>query len=597
MAGKTLRWPDGERLPEALRAALMGPGAPFELVVDDVGAAQLEVFARRRKDLRQLLVEAASRFGDRPYLTFPERSYTFASVVPAVASVAAALRDRYGVGKGDRVAIAAANCAEWVITFWAATSLGAITVALNGWWTGAEMAYGLELTRPSVLVGDERRLARLAGTDHGVATVRLPFDLEDHAPGAELAEAVLDEDDPFLILFTSGTTGRPKGALISHRGNIHFIMSTLLTGAAGVALSNPSALGQPPADQPCMINASPLFHVAGLNCQVVMATATGMHIVYPPQGRWQEETQLRLTEAHRATSWSVVPTQLWRILEHPGLDRYDLSSLTSVGGGSSVWAPELLRTLAERLPSVRPRLGMGYGSTETNGLGTTHRPPWNYERPDAIGYPGSAVELQIRGPATEGATAVAPGEVTHDGPVLGDGEVGEICLRTAATFLGYWDNPAATEAALDPDRWYRTGDFGHTRDGFVYLEGRRQDLIIRGGENIYPAEIENRLLEHPAIAEAAVIGASHPALGQEVKAVIVLHPSAHPGTGRDSGTSLDIGTGLDAAGARAWVREALAGFKVPTQVEFVDALPYNATGKVMKHLLESPSSTSGFIPE
>ncbi len=564
MAGQTLRWPDGDRIPDPIRAALLGSGAPFEMAPENVLGTTMHVFVKRTRTLRELLLSAAERLGEQPYLTFSDRAYTFASVLGPVASMAATLRDRYGVGKGDRVAIAAANSADWVVAFWATTLLGGISVAMNGWWTGPEMAYGLELTKPKVLLGDERRLARLAGFDHGVVTAVFPVEA---AEDAAVPDVALDEDDPFLILFTSGTTGRPKGAVITHRSNIHFIQSSLLNGAAGTAITNPAALGQPPASQPCIINASPLFHVGGLNCQVVMATATGMHIVFPPQGKWREETHLQLTERHRATAWSLVPTQLWRILDHPDLGRFDLSSLATVGGGSAVWPPELLRTLGERMPNVRPNLGMGYGSTETNGLGTNLRMHWTYDHPDSIGYPAPGVEVEIREPGAR--------------DVLDDGVVGEICMRTPAGFFGYWDNPEATAAALDDDRWYRTGDFGHAIDGFVYLEGRRRDLIIRGGENIYPVEIENRLLEHPAIAEVAVIGVPHQVLGHQVKAFVVLHQ----------------GASLDADGVRAFASEALASFKVPEHVAFIDALPYNATGKVLKHLLEHPETASDFVPE
>jgi len=565
--GQTLRWPDGDRIPEPIRTGLLGPGAPFEMVQEEVLGSTMDVFATRPRHLIQLLRSGAQRFGDLPYLTFPDRSYTYKSVVPAIASVAAALRDKHGVGPGDRVAIAAANSADWVITFWATTVLGGITVAMNGWWTGPEMAYGLELTSPTVLLGDERRLARLSGTEHTVPTVMFPFDYESYAPHAALPELEPDEDDPFLILFTSGTTGRPKGALISHRSNIHFIQSTLLNGAAGVAITDPSALGQAGNTQACIISAMPLFHVGGLNCMVVSATVTGMHIVFPPQGRWQEETHLRLSEHYGATAWSLVPTQLWRVLEHPDLERYDLSKLQTVGGGSAVWPPELLRALGERMPRVRPNLGMGYGATETNGLGTNLRMHWTYEHPDSIGYPAPGVEVEVREPGSAEA--------------LDDGVVGEICMRTPAGFLGYWENPEATAKAFDGDRWYRTGDFGHITDGFLYLAGRRRDLIIRGGENIYPIEIENRLLEHPAIAEVAVIGVGHQMLGQQVKAFIVLHP----------------GESLDADAVRTFAAEALAGFKVPEHVQFIDALPYNATGKVLKHLLEDPGAASDFVPE
>jgi acyl-CoA synthetase (AMP-forming)/AMP-acid ligase II len=205
--------------------------------------------------------------------------------------------------------------------------------------------------------------------------------------------------------------------------------------------------------------------------------------------------------------------------------------------------------------------------SETCGLGTALRVPETYDHPDSVGDPNPGMEVQVRDPGS--------------GAVLGDDQVGEICLRGPATFLGYWDNPEATAAALDADRWYRTGDFGHTREGLLYLQGRRRDLIIRGGENVYPIEIENRLLEHPDINEVAVIGVAHPRLGQEVKAVVVAR----------------LHTELTAEDVQAWAGQTLASFKVPTHVEFRSALPYNPAGKVMKHLLEDSGQASHFVPD
>jgi acyl-CoA synthetase (AMP-forming)/AMP-acid ligase II len=232
-----------------------------------------------------------------------------------------------------------------------------------------------------------------------------------------------------------------------------------------------------------------------------------------------------------------------------------------------VWAPELLRRLEEKLPWVRPGLALGYGMTETNGLGTSLRLDNTYTHPDSIGRPSATMQVEIRDPDTHAA--------------LPDGQVGEIAMRSGATFLGYWRNPEATAKALDADRWYHTGDFGHARDGYVYLEGRRQDLIIRGGENIYPVEIENRLIEHPGVAEVAVVGVTHATLGHEVASYVV---EKVPGT-------------LAAADIREWCSATLAGFKVPTLVEFVPELPHNASGKVLKHLLGSDLPSSDFVQE
>jgi acyl-CoA synthetase (AMP-forming)/AMP-acid ligase II len=548
----------------------------FEIATEDVLGVPMEVFVNRPRNLRDLLLTAAERFGDRPYVVFPERTVTFGEMPVVAAAVARTLAEKYGVRKGDRVAIAAANCVEYAITFWATTALGAITVAMNGWWTGPERSYALDLTTPAVLLGDRRRIDRLDGVDLAAELPVVVFEdefaeLEGAGADAELPDEPIDEDDPFLILFTSGTTGRPKGALLSHRSNIHFIWSAMTRGAEQV-FRTMHAGGEPsmPPAVPCTISASPYFHVSGLNCQVVMATSAGMTIVYPPTGKWREDVHLALTQEHGATMWSLVPTQLWRLLEWPDLDRYDLSSLRTVGGGSSVWAPELLRMLEAKLPNVRPGLGTGWGMTESNGGGTSLRSESTYDHPDSIGNASPTVELQVRDPET--------------GEELPDGEVGEICIRTPSLFLGYWNNPEATRAALDDDRWYRTGDFGHIVDEFVYLEGRRQDLIIRGGENIYPAEIESRLIEHPEITEVAVVGVEHATLGQEVKAYVVT---------RTAGA-------LTADEVRAFAGESLAGYKVPTHVEFLVEMPHNATGKVLKHLLgkdDQSTESTGFIAE
>jgi acyl-CoA synthetase (AMP-forming)/AMP-acid ligase II len=559
-----LDWTAGAALDEAVATALVGPGAPFELRTEPVLGTTMPVFASRPRSLLQLLASAATRFPERDYLVFPERTLTYGNVHTPVAAAAQRLRDDFGIGRGDRVAIASANGVEYAITFWAATSLGAITVALNGWWTPSELAYGIAHTTPKVVFADTRRHQRLTEAGElGVPIVE--FDGQwwgDEPAGGQLPQLDIDEDDPYLILFTSGTTGRPKGAVLSHRGTIHFIWSSMTTGAVHGALHR-----LPPAPvRGCTLSAAPMFHVSGMTSQVIMAPATGLIVVYPPVGRWDEETHLRLSEQHSVTAWGLVPTQMWRLLEHPTLDDFDLSSLASVGGGSAVWAPELIRRIGEQLPHVEASVRLGYGMTETTGLGTLLLPPFTNAHPDSVGSASAGVEVEVRDPAT--------------GRVVDTGAVGEVCLRTAAAFLGYWNNPAATQAAIDDERWYRTGDFGVIRDGRLYLEGRRTDLIVRGGENIYPAEIENRLGEHPDVADVAVIGVEHPTLGQEVKAVIVRRAET-----------------LTPAAVRTWAAVTLASFKVPTYIEFIEELPRNATGKVVKQLLIEPHQASTFIAE
>ena len=344
------------------------------------------------------------------------------------------------------------------------------------------------------------------------------------------------------MLFTSGTTGRSKGATLSHRNNLHWAQSVMLHGAARIALGD----ARPAAGRPVAMSASPMFHVGGLNCQLIPAMLTGGKIVYPAPGRWSEERHLELTEQHGATQWSLVPTQAWRLVDFPRLHDYDLSTVSTIGGGSAFWPPALIARLKQELPQAQP--GVGYGMTETNGGGTNHGGAAMTAHPDSVGMAAPLGLVKVIDP---------------DGEALPEGEVGEVCMRSARTFLGYWNNPEATTESIDPDGWYHTGDFGRIEGELLFLDGRRRDLIIRGGENIYPREIEHRLVEHPEIEDCAVIGVHHKLLGQEVKAFVVLHP----------------GSSLDADGVRTWCGEALASFKVPTYIEFRDTLPYNAGGQ------------------
>ncbi|HEX6418996.1 MAG TPA: class I adenylate-forming enzyme family protein [Acidimicrobiales bacterium] len=561
----TLRW-SPEALPPQWRDALVGPGAPFELREEDVLGVPCAMFAQRPRSLRAVLQAAVERFGDLPYLAFPERTLTFAEVAGGAARVARLLGDDHGVGKGDRVAIAAANSLPYALAWWATACAGAIGVGLNGWWAGPELEHGIRLTAPKVVLADARRRERLAAG--GIAVEAPLIDLADlvdladlagaEAPGGAaggaadppaLPDVGIDEDDPVVILFTSGTTGRPKGALLSHRNVVHAGLAAGLGGAIG-ALGSTSL---PPPGQAASICASPFFHVSGA-LPLVIGPFFGSKLVFAPPGPWDETTHLELTERHRVTAWSGVPAQIWRLLQHPDLGSYDLSSLRTVGGGGAMFPPELLRLVRECLPGVR--MGTGYGMSETFGSGTRLGGAVADAHPGSVGTAEPGNEVQVR---------------EADGTPLGEGGVGEVCIRSASVFLGYWGDPAATAAALDDRRWYRTGDFGRIEGGVLHLESRMRDLIIRGGENVYPIEVENRLAEHPGIADACVVGVDHAVLGQEVVAVVVPRP----------------GAALDADQVRAWVAGALAGFKVPAHVVFRERLPYTLTGKLLKHEVEA----------
>lgn len=568
---------------------LMGPGAPFELTRESVRGVEMTVFARRAPHVPALLAGANERHPDRPYLVFPHVELTYAEVAARVVQAAQVLRDSYGIRKGDRVGIVGANSVEYAVTLWAAVSLGAIGVGLNGWWTGPELVYGIQLTAPKVVFGDERRLARLEGLPELAGDDMPPIQLFDVLFNAlpeplagEEAQRLgatiptlcpdLHEDDPLSILFTSGTTGRPKGAVITHRGMVNFGPDAALRGAAQMILDQMAAAAEggggggaqaagaggqggqqaaPP--HPVSFQVGPFFHISGIGPLLGHAPYNGMTMVFPPPGKWDPGMQLELTQKYRVTSWAAVPTQLLRLVEHPDLAKYDLSSVTNMGCGGAVLSPEIIRLIDELLPGRS--IGSGFGMSETTGIGATTGGRRLRENPTSLGVASPTVDLKIVGP---------------DGDELPDGEIGEICIRCPSNFLGYWDNEEATAKVLDSDGWYRTGDYGHVKDGLIYMESRLRDMIIRGGENIYPIEIENRLLEHPAVADVGVIGVPHRELGQEVMAVILLQPGAE----------------ATAEEMKAWAGKTLARFKVPAHIRFVTEMPYSATGKLLKRELE-----------
>jgi acyl-CoA synthetase (AMP-forming)/AMP-acid ligase II len=554
-----LRWVGAEVMAAHARQALLGPGAPFELTTELVLGRPHTVFARRPQTLRETLNRHSVDYRDLVFLASPDQTWTFREALSHIDALAVLLAERYRVKAGDRVAIVAANSAKYALLMWATVTLGAIVTSLNGWWTGPELQAGVELTRPVLIAGDERRLARF---DQPAVPAQVPLTLIDglvaeaevyrgEAPAAPL----IAEDSPAVILFTSGTTGRPKGATLSHRNLINFGMVQMLSGAlsaTAVPGTGGAAVAEPPP-QTTSILTSPMFHISGLVGVFITGAFAHAKLVFARPGAWDPAVYLALTEEHAVTAWSGVPTHFWRILRHPELDSYDVSSVVSVGAGGATFPPQLVRDLHERFPNIR--LGSGYGMSESTGLGTFTGGDLFISVPDSAGPAQPTVEVQIRG---------------DRGAVLRAGEIGQIHLRTPSIFLGYWEDPSATAAVLDQERWYATGDYGGISDGMLYLQSRRRDLILRGGENIYPVEIENRLLEHAQIDDAAVIGVDHPELGQELKAFIVRSPGAR----------------LCSAEVRDWCALALAHYKVPAEVEFVAALPYNAAGKLLKQELE-----------
>jgi acyl-CoA synthetase (AMP-forming)/AMP-acid ligase II len=542
---------------EEIEAQLLQPGSPFAVEKATVLGEPVQVFASRRPSLRALL-EASAGFGDREYLVYGDRRITYAEHLRGVASVARALRERYGVGHGDRVAILAANCPEWIVTFWATVSLGAIAVGLNGWWARDEILFGVDDCEPRVLVGDRKRLARIDGEPLAVPVVEIEsgYDaLWKHDLDAALPDGPIAEDDPATILYTSGTTGRPKGAINTHR-NIVAVTALQFFHGARMAMAN--AASDPDAPPPPPVNkalvTTPLFHVSGLYTGAVTSLVAGGTTLWMP-GRFDPVKVMETIEREGITSWGPMGTMAHRVIHHPDVSRHDLSSVRTIGSGGAPLSAELQEKMRTVFPNARRSMGLGYGLTECTGLATITFGDELKDHPTTVGAPLPTVEIEIR---------------DAEGRALAEGEEGEIAIRSPLVMRGYWRRPEATAEALAPGRWLRTGDWGRLVDGRLYLDSRKRDLILRGGENVYPAEIELRLEAHPDVREAAVVGVDHPELGQEVKAVVVMEP----------------GRTFDAEALTAWVADALAYFKVPAHwEERRDPLPRNATGKVMKHLL------------
>ena len=568
-----------------VRAQLTGPGGPFEVVTEEVLGRPMQVYKDRMRTLRAI-PEAAIGRGDDTFLVYGDRTYGFRGFVEQTNGLARALAARCAIGPGDRVAVLSQNNPEWCLTFWATVSMGAILVGLNGWWKADEILYGLQDSGAKVLVADAKRFERVAdrlddapdlthvllidaGPDDFPAAaasgVKLQrFDDLGVEPSDEFPDTPIAEDDAAVIFYTSGTTGKPKGAVSTHRSMIANLQNTLFSTLAG-AMANPEAGSALTSSAPTVsLLTSPLFHVSGCHSNLVVGLLAGVRLVIP-EGRFDPVQVLRLIDANQVTVWATVPTMVWRVCEHPARHDYDTSSVTTVAFGGSPSADELQRKVAETFPSVRSTSN-AYGLTETSSVATVISGSDARRKPHSVGPPVPTVELRIMDAA---------------GQVLAAGETGEVCVRGPILMRGYWNKPEATAEAIDGDGFLHTGDIGHLDDeGYLTITDRKKDMIIRGGENIYCVEIENRLVDHPAIADAAVIGVPHAELGEEVKAVVQVEPGAEGGTP----TADDV---------RRWVAAELADFKVPARVELrSEPLPRNASGKLLKNVLRGEGEVS-----
>ncbi len=564
----------------ATRQELTAPGSPFAVSEIEVRGVPIKVFASAPPSMR-VLWELTAAHADKDYIVYEDERYTYGEIDAQVRALADVLRNVHGVGSGDRVALAMRNYPEWVIGYWATVAIGAAVVGMNAWWTPTEMAYGLNDSTPKVLIADDERLERVlevldevrANNALHIMSVRSDRALPDNssrwadvvvsanAP-ATLPPADIDPDDDATIFYTSGTTGFPKGAQLTHRGSVHNIlniafMTTAITAAEAKAvaagdLEPPTKVSTPP-EQNVFMAPTPLFHVTACNCLLHPATLTGARIVLTY--KWDPGRALELIEREKVTNFSGVPTMSRELLAHPDWETRDTSSLLGMGGGGAALQPDLVNKIAGALKAGQP--STGYGLTETHGIVTANSSRFYVAKPSSCGPVVPTLDAKL---------------VDDDGNDLpaGPDTVGQLCVRGAIVIKGYLNRAEATADAIR-DGWFNTGDIARIdEEGFVYIVDRAKDMVLRGGENVYCSEVETAIYHHEAIAEAAVFGVPDERLGEEVGVAIVLQP----------------GASLTAEQLREFLGQSIAKHKIPAHVWFLDEqLPRNANGKFLKREL------------
>lgn len=552
----------------AVREELTGPGGQFEIAEADVLGQRLRVFKNAPPSVREFWLSTAA-WGDRPYLIYEGEVLTYAQAHTHAAAIAAWLWDQ-GVRPGDRVAIALRNYPEWMVIYWACTSIGVAAAGLNAWWTAEEMEAALKDAEPRAMFIDAERLARyreiptLQGTIPlvGVRLADCPSDVTRYgdvlANGGAMPDVAVDPDSDACIFYTSGTTGFPKGAQLTHRGCIANLMNMLYSTTAQ-ALAVERATGEaPPADAPVPVTllTTPLFHVTANNCGAYLTSAAGGAIVL--MYKWDAGAALKLVEQYRITGISGVPVMSREIINHPDFASTDTSSLTGLSGGGAQLPPDLVLKIDEVVKTARPTTG--YGMTETCGIITSVSGDFFVAKPDSAGPSMPSFEVKV---------------VDDDGTELPQGEVGELWVRGSPVIKGYINRPDATAQTITQG-WLHTGDIARIDgDGFIFIVDRKKDLVIRGGENISCTEVEACVYRVPGIAECCVFGVPDQRLGEEIGVAIVMKP----------------GETSSAEAVIAHCAAQMSKHKLPRYVWFLDQpLPRNASGKFLRRELKDELS-------
>lgn len=557
---------DFSTLNDEFTRLLTRPGAEFELSSVRINGRDYPLFKRCPHDVAELMA-AGRGYRDDIAIVYGDERWSYTRLYRQVDAVAAALR-REGIGKGDRVAIAMRNYPEWLSVFIAVVSMGAVAVPINSWGKADELEYGIDDAGARLLFCDQQRFdhlaPRLPALVLPVVVVRAEREIDvprasalepwlGAGEPAPLPPVVIDGDDIAMIMYSSGTTGAPKGITWPHRTLAQAIFSFKFFGAM-VALQEPDKLAEFAAKgfAPCNLLAVPLFHFNGLGATALLSIHCGQRLVM--MYKWEVATALALIERERITSLRIAPAMALELLDAPAFDVTDTDSLFALGAGGSATPSKLYALLAEKKPRL---IGSGgYGTTET-GIGVSAiAGRFYFENPASSGVIGPLSEVKV---------------CDAEGRALPADAVGEIWVRSLATAAaGYWRRPADTASAF-VDGWYRTGDVGYVAgDGQLYITDRLKDMVIRGGENIYCVEVENALYQCAGVAEVAAFGVPHPVLGEELAAAITPMP----------------GAALTAETLRAQLAQRIAGFKVPTHFLFcAERLPRGPTGKILKREL------------
>jgi len=496
------------------------------------------------ENLASFVVESAEKFGDRPALKLDDTVVNYALLNEGSARIAHLLKEK-GLERGDRVGVMLPNVPYFAIVYYGILRAGGVVVPMNVLLKGREVAFYLEDPEAKLLFAwhDFAEAARTGAEKAGAELIAVkPGEFEELLGSTEADHDVADVDaeDTAVILYTSGTTGTPKGAELTH-GN-------LKTNAE----VNVKTLAET-SEEDVVFGALPLFHSFGQTCGLNSAIAAGACLTLLP--RFDPEKAVQMFERDKVTVFLGVPTMYVAMLNMPEDKRGDASSLRLCCSGGSAMPVEVMKGFEEAFGC---KVLEGYGLSETSPVASFNHPD-KERKPGSIGTPIEGVEMKL---------------VDDEGnDVEGTGEVGEIAIRGHNIMKGYWNKEDATNEVLDDDGWFLTGDMGkRDEDGYYFIVDRKKEMIIRGGYNVYPREIEEVLYEHPAVAEAAVVGVPDDKMGEEVGAAVVLKE----------------GKEADADELRDFVKEQVANYKYPRRIWFPDELPKGPTGKILKREVEVP---------